>query len=68
MECRVREYFSKYNEEQMEFQIVMGNRKKCTPVGRGTIDSQRDSGEITTATNVLHLLGLGMNLISVSQL
>eukprot|EP00253_Pinus_taeda_P031770 PITA_31770 len=46
----------------------MGNRTKCTPVGRGTIEFQRESRANTTATNVLHVPGLGMNLISVSQL
>ena len=33
----VREYFSSYKEEQIDFQITMGNIMKCTPVGRGTI-------------------------------
>ena len=64
----VREYFSSYKEEQMEFHITMGNRTKCTPVGRGTIDFQRESSTSTSATNVLHVPRLGMNLISVSQL
>ena len=34
----VREYFSNYKEEQMDFQITMANRTKCTRAGRGTID------------------------------
>ena len=33
----VRECFSSYQEEQMNFQIMMGNKAKCTPIGRGTI-------------------------------
>ena len=64
----VREYFSSYNEKQMDFQITMGNRMKCTLIGRGTIDFQRESGVSTRTTDVLHMLGLGMNPISVSQL
>lgn len=39
----VREYFTNYNEDKMDFQIIMGNMTKCTPVGRGTIDIQRES-------------------------
>ena len=46
----------------------MGNRTKCTPAGRGTIDFQGESGASTSASDVLHVPGLGMNLISVSQL
>ena len=52
----------------MNFQITMGNKEKCTPVGRGTIVFQTETGERFCATNVLHVPGLGMNLISVSQL
>lgn len=46
----------------------MGNKSKCTPVGRGTIEIQRKSRASNSVTDVLHLSGLGMNLISVSQL
>lgn len=41
----------------MDFYIMMGNKMKCNPVGRGTI-SFRDS----------HEPGLGMNQISISHL
>ena len=54
----VREYFSSYKEEQMDLQITMGNRMKCTPAGRGTIDFQGESGASTNASDVLHVLGL----------
>jgi len=64
----VREHFSSYQEEQMDFHITMGNRTKCTPVGRGTIAFQTEVGTIIRATNVLHVPGLGMNLNLVSQL
>ena len=46
----------------------MGNKAKCTPVGKGTIVFQTGLGEWFRATNVLHVPGLGMNLLSVSQL
>ena len=36
-----REYFSSYQEEQMNFQITMSNRTKCTPIGKGTIISRQ---------------------------
>lgn len=50
----------------MDFQITMGNKTEYTPVGRGTIDFQTEAGTNTSATNVLHVPRLGVNLISVS--
>ena len=64
---RIRECFLEYREEKMNFQITMGNKAKCTPVGKGTIVFQTESGERFHATNVLHVPGLGMNLLSMSQ-
>ena len=46
----------------------MGNKEKCTPVGRGTIVFQTETRERFRPTNVLHVPGLRMNLLSVSQL
>ena len=65
---RVREHLSSYQEEQMDFQITMGNITKCTLVGRGTVAYQTEAGINIRATSVLHVPGLGMNLILVSQL
>ena len=45
----------------------MGNKAKCTLVGRGTILFQTEVGNKLRVTNVLHIPGLGMNLLSVSQ-
>ena len=64
----VRECFSSYQEKQMNFQITMGNKAKCTPIGRGTVTFQTEDGNKIRATNVLHVPGLGMTLPSVSQL
>jgi len=64
----IRECFSDYQEERMNFQIIMGSKAKCTPIGKGTIVFQIETGGQFCATNVLHVLGLGMNLLSVSQL
>ena len=52
----------------MDFQIIMGNKTKCTLVGRGTIYFHRESGARTSIIDVLHVSGLGMNLIFVSIL
>lgn len=60
--------FSNYQEEQMNFQITIGNKEKCTLVGRGTVFFQTEAGNRIWATNVLHVPSLGMNLISVSQI
>lgn len=64
----IQECFSDYRGEKMNFQIMMGNKAKCAPVGRGTIVFHTETGEQFRATNVLHVPGLGMNLLSVSQL
>ena len=64
----VQDYFSDYQEEQMNFKITMGNKTKCTPIGRGIVVFQTEEGNLIRATNVLHVPGLGMNLLSVSQL
>jgi len=52
---RVREYFSSYGEENMDFDITMGNKMKCTLIGIGTIDFMGELGPSTSATNVLHV-------------
>lgn len=62
----VRDYFFDYQEEQMNFKITMGNKAKCTPIGRGIVVFQTEAGIKIRATNVLHVSGLGMNLFSVS--
>ena len=64
----IRDYFSDYQEEQMNFKITMGNKAKFTPIGRGTVVFQTEAGNGIRVTNVLHVPGLGMNLLSVSQL
>ena len=64
----VREYFSSYKEEDTNFQISMGNLSKLNPVGKGTVQLQRENGKIIPLHDVLHVPGLGMNLIYVSIL
>ena len=43
----IKECFSEYLEEKMKFYITMGNKAKCTPVRKGTIVFQIESGERT---------------------
>ena len=64
----IRECFLDYQEERMNFQITMGNMAKCTPIGRGTVVFQNEAGEWLRATNVLHVPGSRMKLLSISQL
>ena len=43
----------------------MGNLSKLNPVGKGTVQFQRENGKIISLHDVLHVSGLGMNLIYV---
>ena len=49
----VRECFWSYQEQQMNFQITMGNKAKCTPIGRGTVTFRTKDGNKIRAVNVL---------------
>jgi len=60
----VRKYLSSFREEDMTFDIQMGNKSKCTPVGRGTVTFQRESSKTFSFTNVLYVPGMTKNLIS----
>jgi hypothetical protein len=62
----LRKYFSSFREEEMNFDMEMGNKSKCTPVGRGIVTIQRESGKTFNFTNVLYVPGMTKNLISVS--
>lgn len=64
----VREYFSSYKEEDIKFQIQMGNKSKWNPIVGGTILFQRENGKPISICDVLHVSSLGMNLIFVSIL
>ena len=46
----------------------MGNKSKCTPVGRGTVIFQRESSNKFSFLDVFHVLGMTKNLILVSTL
>ena len=60
-----REYFSNYKEENTNIKISMGNLSKLNLDGKGTIQFQRENGEIIPLHDVLYVLDLGMNLICV---
>jgi hypothetical protein len=63
-----REYFSNFIEDDMDFDIEMGNNSKCTSVGQGIVTFQRESGKTFSFTNVFFIPGMKKNLISVSVL
>jgi hypothetical protein len=65
---RVRKHFSNFREEEMTFDIEMQNKSKSTPVGRGIVTFQRESGKTFSFTDVLFIPGMTKNLISVSTL
>lgn len=46
----------------------MGNKSTCNLVGRGTISFQRESNSNIKIIDVLHLLGMFMNLALVSTI
>ena len=64
----VRDYFSSLKEEEIDLVIEMGNDAKCRAAGRGTVTFQRKSGLPLMVRDVLYVLGITKNLISVSAL
>lgn len=62
-----KEYFS-HLKEDMQFQIELGNDGKCTNRGAGTDNFERDSGSSLHLEDVLYVLGLKRNLVSVTTL
>jgi hypothetical protein len=64
----VREYFSRLQEEEMDLVIEMGNNAKCRATCHGTVTFQRESGKPLMVRDVLYVLGMTKNLISVSAL
>ena len=64
----VREYFSSYRKEELNFLIEMGNKAKCTLVRRGTVAFQRESGKNISFADVLHMPGMDKNMISILML
>ena len=55
----VQECFFRLLRGANELKITMGNKEKCTPIGRGTVVFQMEARNKLRATNVLHVPGLG---------
>jgi len=64
----VREYFSSFKEEDIRFQIQMGNKSKYNLVARGTVLFWRENGKPIPIHDALHMPILGKNLICLSIL
>jgi len=61
-------YFNKLNERELGFEILLGDDYAYHPNGMGTIKFERESGKPLYLSNVLYVLGLKKNLVSVSAL
>jgi len=53
-----RVFLSNYKAMEIGFQIQMGNKSKCTLVGRGIVTFQRESDKNINVTDVLHVPGV----------
>ena len=63
-----REVFSELSEAGRDVEVVLGDNTVVRAVGRGTITFQRESMSPMTLRDVLHVLGLKKNLVSVSTI
>jgi hypothetical protein len=55
-------------EEEMDLVIEMGNNAKCRATSHGAVTFQRESEKPLMVRDVLYVLGMTKNLISVSTL
>ena len=63
-----KEYFSQLKEKDMHFDIELGDDGKYLTRGVSTISFERDSGSSFHLRDVLYVLGLKKNLVSVATL
>eukprot|EP00253_Pinus_taeda_P032558 PITA_32558 len=64
----VREYFLEISESGIDMEVVLGDDRVVRVVGVGTMTFQRESKPPLKVSNVLYVLGMRKNLISVSAL
>jgi hypothetical protein len=64
----VREYFGNLKEYNAYVNILFGDNAKYKPTCKGTVRFQRESGKPLPINDVLFVLGLTKNLISVLAL
>jgi hypothetical protein len=67
MTC-VREHFTNLKDPEVKMEISLGDDNIVRVVGRGTVTFQRDTMPPISFRDVLYVLGLKKNLISVSTL
>ena len=63
-----KEYFSELKEKDMQFHIELGDDGKYMTRGVGTISFERDFGSSLHLKDVLYVLGLKKNLVSIATL
>ena len=63
-----KDLFSDLEEKDLKMHIEMGDDRKYSATGIGTITFQRESGKPFQLKNVMHVPGLKKNLVSVAML
>ena len=64
----VREYFSELSESGTDIEVVLSDDRVVRAVGVGTLKFQRESKPPLKVSDVLYVLGMRKNLISISAL
>ena len=63
-----KELFSDLEEKDLQMHIEMGDNGRYSATGIGTITFERESGKPFLLKDVMHVLGLKKNLVSVAML
>ena len=63
-----RDMFSKTSKTYLELEVVLGDDIVVSAVGRGTVRFERESMQSMYLRDVLYVLGLKKNLVSVSTI
>ena len=63
-----KDLFTELDEKDLGVQIEMGNDGRYSATSIGTISFERESGKPFVLKEVMHVLGLKKNLISVAML
>ena len=63
-----KELFSDLEEKDLQMHVEMGNDGRYSVIGIGTITFERESGNPLFLKDVMHVLGLKKNLVSVAML
>jgi hypothetical protein len=63
-----KDFFSDLEEKDLKMKIEMGNDGRYSVTGIGTITFQMESGKPFQLKDVMHVLGLKKNLVSVVML